>query len=167
MINSKQKGNTFERKVANILSERFATILDIEQGFRRNPSSGSFFGASNQKRLETHSLEHADFGDILAPAHFRFTIEAKHYKDAPAMAAFVKGQCSLFDGWIAQSEQDALNAGAKAVIIAKFNNVPEIVITDDGEQDFEDRFAIYRDYSFIALTEWLKRPDEYFFEIIQ
>jgi hypothetical protein len=31
-VNGKQKGNGFERKIANLLSERFAEILGIEQG---------------------------------------------------------------------------------------------------------------------------------------
>ena len=46
-VNGKQKGNRFERDIANMFSERFATYTGIEKAFRRNPDSGSFFGGSN------------------------------------------------------------------------------------------------------------------------
>ncbi len=48
-VNGKQKGNGFERKIANILSERFKEHTGLEQAFRRNIDSGSFFGGKCSK----------------------------------------------------------------------------------------------------------------------
>jgi hypothetical protein len=66
-VNSKNKGNAFERKIAKNLSERFEAHTGLTDAFRRNLDSGSFFGASNQSRIEKHGTEHANFGDILTP----------------------------------------------------------------------------------------------------
>ena len=35
-VNGKDKGSTFERKIANLFSNRFKDFLKIEKGFRRN-----------------------------------------------------------------------------------------------------------------------------------
>jgi hypothetical protein len=158
-INSKNKGNTFERKIANMLSKRFEEYLGKSQGFFRNSTSGSYFGASNQKRLETHMEENATFGDIIAPSSFNFAIECKFYKSPPSFTSMVRQEYKLFDTWIAQAQQDATNSGKKMLVIAKFNNVPEFVIVEDKT----DAFAFYKGYALVALDVWLKRDDGYFF----
>ena len=160
-VNSKSKGNAFERKIANLLSERFKVYLGIPQGFRRDSTSGSFFGASNQKRLETHDREQATFSDIIAPKSFLFSIECKHYKTAPSFASLVKGEFKLFDTWIAQARQDADNSKKKMLVVAKFNGVPEFVIVEESS---DRAFAHYRGYSLITLEDWLERGDGEFFE---
>jgi hypothetical protein len=159
-INSKNKGNTFERKIANLLSARFLTQTGIEQSFRRDVTSGSFFGATNQKRLETHDVETATFGDIMAPANFNFSIECKHYKTPPTFTSMMKQDCKMISDWIAQAVQDATNSGKMMLVIAKFNNVADFVIID-GHDD--DALMMYRGYAIIPLTVWLARPDTYFF----
>ena len=79
-VNSKQKGNTFERKIANYLSERFQTYIGVEKAWKRNTDSGSFFGGKNQSRTEQYLTEHQQFGDIISPESFKYVIECKHYK---------------------------------------------------------------------------------------
>ena len=159
-INSKNKGNTYERKIANLLSGRFADYLGKSQGFFRNSTSGSYFGASNQKRLETHLEENATFGDIICPSNFRFgAVECKHYKAPPSFTALAKGEFKIFDTWLAQASQDAKNSGNEFLIIAKFNNVPDFIISEDRT----DAFALYKGYGLVLLTKWLERPDSYFF----
>ncbi len=159
-VNSKNKGNTFERKMANHLSERFSDHLGIDQGFRRNIDSGSFFGATNQKRMETHLTENACFGDIMTPSSFRFSIECKHYKTAPSFASMVKQEFKLFDTWIEQARQDAVNAKLQMLVIIKFNGVPEFVVVEGNDPD---AFAYYKGTSLITLEKWLERDIGYFF----
>lgn len=159
-VNSKNKGNTFERKISNLLSARFADHLGLESGFRRNIDSGSFFGASNQKRIETHLTEGACFGDIMTPESFKFAIECKHYKTAPSYAAMVKGEYKQLDEWIGQARQDAENASKAMLVIMKFNNVPECAVVEGLDAE---AVMFYKGCSIIPLDKWLERPIEYFF----
>lgn len=160
-VNSKNKGNTFERKISNLLSETFKEHLGVESGFRRNADSGSFWGASNQKRMQTHLTESAQFGDIITPSSFRYAVECKHYKTPPSFSAMVKQEFKLFDTWIEQAEQDAENAGKKMCVIVKFNNVPEFVILHGADHE---AFGVYKGYSLVPLTNWLERSIDTFFD---
>jgi len=159
-INSKSKGNVYERKIANRLSERFAAHTGIEQSFRRDVTSGSFFGASNQKRLATHDAETATFGDIMAPETFRFSIECKHYKTPPTFTSLMKQEVKLLDDWIKQAKQDATNSGKQMLVIAKFNNVADFVIIEGNDGD---ALMAYKGNSIVPLELWLTRPETYFF----
>jgi hypothetical protein len=161
-MNSKNKGNTFERKIAKMLSERFAEHTGIEQAFRRNIDSGSFFGGSNQARTKTHDLEKASFGDIIAPSDFVFNIECKHYKTPPTFVSILKQECGTLDKWIAQAETDSKSSGKRALIIAKFNNVPEMAILGDAG-DVPNHSMKYKDYVIVSLEELLKKGDSFFF----
>ena len=128
----KAKGNSFERKIANALSQRFESHTGIKQAFRRNIDSGSFFGGSNNKRVETHDTEKATFGDIICPSTFDFSLECKHYKSPPSFSLLVKQDCKDWDKWIQQADQDARNANKKMAIVIKYNNVDEIVILNES-----------------------------------
>jgi hypothetical protein len=132
-VNGKNKGNTFERKVANLLSDRFKEHLGIEKGWRRNPDSGSFFGGQNQNRTETYGTEFAVFGDLICPKAFAYSIECKHYKTAPTFQSITNGEVKQWDGWIAQAEQDAKKADKKMLMIVKYNNVDELVFVDEPQ----------------------------------
>ncbi len=160
-VNSKNKGNTFERKISNLLSDRFKDYTGLEAGFRRNVDSGSFFGASNQKRIQTHDTEHACFGDIMTPSAFRYTIECKHYKTAPTFAAIIKQEWKLFDDWIGQAQQDANNSNKEMLVIVKFNNVSEFAILEGYNKDAA---ISYKGKSFVPLDIWLAQADEFFFK---
>ena len=65
-INSRTKGNAFERKVAHMLNDRFDTTE-----FSRTPGSGAF--------ATTHALpEHLKIhGDLITPINFKYCIECK------------------------------------------------------------------------------------------
>ena len=129
-VNGKSKGSGFERKIANLLSARFEPVTGIKQGFRRNTDSGSFFGGSNQKRVETHDLDHALFGDLICPRNFNFSVECKFYKAGPTFSAIVKGNIAQWDDWISQAKQDAANSNKKMMLIIKYNGVEEIVFVE-------------------------------------
>lgn len=161
-INGKSKGNTFERKIANKLSDRFKEVTGLEKSFIRNSDSGSFFGGKNQKRVQTHDLEKATFGDIICPNNFNFSIECKHYKTSPSFKSIVEGKVVQWDSWIAQAEQDATNSNKKVMLIIKYNNVDEIVFITD-ELPIQNVLK-YKEYSLLSLTNLLSFNDTYFFE---
>jgi hypothetical protein len=160
-MNSKNKGNTFERKIANLFSKRFAEKTGIAQAFRRNIDSGSFFGGSNQKRTETHNTENAVFGDINCPSNFNYSLECKHYKAGPSFANLMKQNCKDWDGWISQAEQDSKNSGKKMAIIVKYNNVEEVVILSEPVPDCYN--MPYKAYFVAPLVDFLKMDDSVFF----
>lgn len=160
MINSKSKGSSYERKIANLLSDRFKTITGLEKSFQRNPDSGSFMGGKNVSRLTTHSLDKMNFGDIITPLNFKFSIETKHYKEPITFSMLVKQQCKFLDDWIKQAEQDAKSSGKKVMIIAKFNGIPEIVLHKENIAGT----MTYKTYNITTLEEFLKQPDKEFWE---
>lgn len=131
-MNSKNKGNSFERKIANLLSLTFKDHLGIEQGFRRNPDSGSFFGGTNKFRTQTHDLDHAIFGDLICPDAFKFTVECKHYKSPPTFKSFINGEVSQWDKWLEQAADDAKAANKSAMLIIKYNQVDELVFVTES-----------------------------------
>jgi hypothetical protein len=160
-INSKNKGNTFERKIANLLSKRFEEKTGLKSAYKRNADSGSYFGGKNQQRIETHGTENANFGDIICPKSFAYSIECKHYKQAPSMSNIMQQNCKDWDLWIGQAEQDSKNSGKKMSIIIKYNNVEEIVIL--SEQVPLVYNMPYKHCFVVLLKDYLKQDDSVFF----
>ena len=160
-VNGKQKGNGQERKLANLLSKRFESVTGISQGFRRNPDSGSFFGASNQKRKETHDTTHAHFGDLICPDNFKFSIESKFYKSGPTFASIVKDKITQWDTWIAQAHQDAVNSKKEMMLIIKYNGIDELCITE--KQFTCSNIMMYKHYYVYKLADVLEQDVTEFF----
>lgn len=161
-MNSKQKGNSFERKISNLLSDRFQEATGLEKAFRRNADSGSFFGRTNQSRIETHGTEHAQFGDIIAPDNFRFTVECKHYKEPPSLNAIIKQDWKQLDEWLEQAQQDGKNAGKDWMVIIKYNRIDEFVVLPETYDVFQP-VIYYKGCVFVPLKEFLKGEDSFFF----
>lgn len=162
MTNSKQKGNKFERTIANMFSERFALATGVEQAFRRNPDSGSFFGGSNIARTETHNLDYAVYGDLICPKKFKFSIEAKNYKKAPPLNAILNENISEWDKWITQALNDSVAAGRKMLLIIKYNNTATMAIV--SEEVLQHGTITYHGYAVLPLEDLLKEADDFFFE---
>jgi hypothetical protein len=162
-MNSKNKGNTYERKMANLLSDRFKLLLNEDKGFRRNPDSGSYFGGSNKRKLETHNLDYAVFGDIIVPKLFKFAIECKHYKTAPTFKSIVCQKVTQWDEWIDQAVQDAISAQKEPMIIIKYNNVPDMVFLKHV-LDQNKIILTYNNFNLYTLDWVLSQPDDYFFD---
>lgn len=121
-VNGKQKGNSFERSVANFLTELYS------EQFLRVPSSGAFIGGKNITRKD--SLSEAQIrnckGDIIPGESFpRLNIEAKSYADFPFHQLFT-GKVKLLDTWIEQcvSVEDP---GDLSLVIMKFNRKGQFV----------------------------------------
>lgn len=129
-VNGKQKGNNFERKIANVFSDRFSAYTGIEKPFRRNPDSGSFFGGTNVARTEIYDTDWAVYGDLICPRNFNFSVECKHYKKPPTMTSILKQDVKQWDGWIKQAQQDAEVSGKEMLIIIRYNNTEILTMTN-------------------------------------
>ncbi len=161
-VNGKAKGSNFERKIANLLSERFETKLGQKNGFRRNPDSGSFFGGSNSARTESYNLDYAVFGDLICPRNFRYSVECKHYKTPPSFKSVVSHNVSQWDQWLEQAEKDSASSSRLMSLIVKYNNVDEILFLKEPIQG--TNHSLYRCYYLHLLSDWLKLPDDHFFD---
>lgn len=163
-MNSKNKGNSFERKISKKLSERFKDITGIENSFRRNADSGSYFGGSNQKRTESYDTSKATFGDIICPESFKFSPECKHYKTPPSFNSIVKQDVKSWDDWISQASQDSRNSSKEFLLIVKYNGVNEIVFSDKNIDDLDILFK-YKSWWIYSLDAFLSKEDNFFFNI--
>lgn len=164
MINGKKKGNSQERKIANILSERFEIKTGLTNSFRRNVDSGSFFGGSNMSRTDTHDLSKATFGDIVCPNNFKYSVESKFYAKAPGLSGLLKQDIKEWDGWIDQAKQDSVNANKEMALIIKYNNVEEFVILEKLPKDLENSSKLkYKNYFIVTLKDFLSIQDNEFF----
>lgn len=161
-VNGKNKGNAFERKMANLLSARFKDYLNLESSFRRNADSGSFFGGSNTYRTKQYDLDNACFGDLMCPKHFKYSIECKHYKTPPSFQSVFAKEVKQWDTWISQAEQDALNANKLPLLIIKYNNVPEFVFVKE-KLNIPEIIEYKGHYSYL-LSELLTLSNDMFFD---
>lgn len=161
-VNGKQKGNTFERDIANTLSDRFASTTGIEKPFRRNPDSGAFFGGSNTQRTEIYDTDYAVYGDLICPRNFNFCIECKNYKTPPSFNSLVNQQVTEWDKWLAQSDQDAAQDNKEPMLVIKYNRTAIFVFVNEALDiplalHYKDRFGY-------TLDNVLKLPDTRFFQ---
>lgn len=161
-VNGKNKGNAFERKIANLLSDRFKAHLNVEKGFRRNPDSGSFFGGKNAARIDQYDQDYAVFGDLICPKTFKFSIECKNYKQPPSFQSVVAGAITEWDKWIDQASSDSAKSNKSMMLIIKYNNVPEIVISDVRIEGIPVRY-VYKDKNVYSLADFLSKEDLFYF----
>ena len=162
-VNGKQKGNKFERDIANMLSERFKDYTGIEKSVRRNPDSGSFFGGSNISRTEEYYTDYAIYGDLICPRSFKFSIECKHYKTAPPLNAVITGKVTEWDKWLLQAKQDADVSGKEMLMIVKYNRTETMVFIGGDLFGEYDPSLIYDGYNVYQLKELLEQEDLFFF----
>tara|TARA_R110002033_G_scaffold54131_1_gene102494 strand:+ start:5982 stop:6515 length:534 start_codon:yes stop_codon:yes gene_type:complete len=157
-VNSRTKGNAFERKVCSLLNNRFAT-----DNFCRSPGSGAF--------ASTHKLpEHLKiYGDLITPENFKFTIECKKGYNKENLCSFFKPKSEIRK-FIKQSEKDAKFSKREPMIIFQQDRNTIIVITrrssyewDVCEESSIETKLIYKDYVICPLEELLKVGDEFFF----
>ena len=116
-INSRAKGNTFERNVARKLNERFDT-----NEFCRTPGSGAF---ATTHKLPQHLKVH---GDLITPENFKFVIEAKRGYDIKFEDMW-KPKSDLYK-FIDQAERDGKAASKPWLLIYKKDRQKEVIITE-------------------------------------
>ena len=96
---NKQKGNRWEREVADHLSVIFGL------SFQRIPNSGAFVGGKNsfRKDILSESQLLLSNGDIIVPDELKhISIECKSYRDFSFSSLFTTNK--TLDGWIKQSK---------------------------------------------------------------
>ena len=163
-VNGKNKGSNYERKISNLLSNRFEKFTEKPKSFIRNSDSGAYYGGTNVSRVETHNTDFAVYGDLVCPRNFKFSIECKFYKTPPSWAGMVNHKVTQWDTWIAQSTQDSITANKEFCLIVKYNNVSDTVFLKKSLNN-ELFYSKYQNLFIYKLDDWLTMPDEYFFEI--
>ena len=161
-VQGKAKGNQFERKIANLLSARFESVTGIKQSFRRNTDSGSYFGGTNQKRVVTHDLDHANFGDLICPKNFRYSVECKFFKTGPTFSSIVKGKVTQWDEWLVQATQDASNSQKDMMLIVKYNGTDELVFVVEPVRSLT-LVVPYKHVFGYRLDDYITQSDDKFF----
>ena len=131
---SKAKGNSFERVIADFLTDTY------NEKFIRAPGSGAYVGGKNTHRKQLlHEGQIRNFkGDIVPGQSFsKLNAECKSYKDFPFHQLF-SGSVKILDTWIEQC-MDVADPGDFNIIFMKFNrkgmyvateskNVPELAV---------------------------------------
>jgi Holliday junction resolvase len=152
--NSGTKGKRTERSLCKILSERFGP------GFSRTIGSGNrVWQVGNMPKCAQDTFT----GDIVTPEGFLWTFESKGGYDIDFNSIFGGGSAEL-DSFIKQVELEGNRTGRKPVIAWKKDRRPWLVIlktADLNKTDWPFRF-IYRDWSVIALNDFLTAEDSYF-----
>jgi len=160
MIQSKHKGNAFERQVCGILKERF------NQPFNRVPTSGAIGTA--QKDILTEEAKGILTGDIICPKNFRFSVECKSRKEFSLWGLLGDAKETEWLDWWKQACEDAHRANKQPIVIVKYNN-RKILAFIDGENEAilynaSVRFVKYEDFLVCLLDNILKFPNESFFK---
>jgi len=116
-VNSRAKGQAFERKVANLLNLKFKT-----KEFCRTPGSGAF--------ATTHSLPDylKIYGDLITPKNFKFSIECKKGYNEENLSSMFNPNSATWK-FIKQSEKDSKNSGKLPLIIWQQDRSLILVIT--------------------------------------
>ena len=116
-INSRSKGNSFERKVAKLLNERF----DLKE-FNRSPGSGAY--------ATTHNLpEHLKiYGDLITPKDFKFCIECKKGYNKENIYSLLDNSSNLW-GFVEQCEKDSQKSCKIPLVLFQQDRRPILAIT--------------------------------------
>lgn len=154
---SKNKGSSFEREVANFLSNTY------QESFIRAPGSGAYVGGKNQARKEfLHEGQIRSFkGDIVPGQSFpKFNAECKSYKDFPFHQLY-SGDCKVLDDWIKQM-LDVAEDGDLNILFMKFNRKGKyVVVQSDKKTWVTDQFTYYTSK---AHGDWLIIDFDHFFK---
>lgn len=157
---SKNKGNTFERYIANFLTNVYG------ETFIRAPGSGAYVGGTNNRRKEfLHEGQIRSFkGDIVPGQSFsRLNAECKSYKDFPFHQLY-QGSVKILDLWIQQCV-DAGDDGDFNIIFMKFNRKGTYVAVQAQPNHTNLLFTRHFNYSSGLNGHWYIMDLELFFEL--
>ena len=151
-INSRSKGNTFERKICSLLNDRFNTTE-----FARTPGSGAF--------ATTHSLpEHLKVhGDLITPLKFKYIIECKKGYNKVSISSLFNKSSELWD-FITKAERDSVNAKKDFIIIFQQDRQPTVTISKKNILPRLYNTIGFEQYEINLLDEILKYPDNIFID---
>lgn len=135
---SKNKGSSFEREVANFLSDLYG------ESFIRAPGSGAYVGGKNQSRKEfLHEGQVRSFkGDIVPGQSFsKFNAECKNYGEFPFHQLF-SGNCKTLEAWIEQM-MDVAEEGDLSILFIKITRKGKFVVVPSDKTWITDQFFHY------------------------
>tara|TARA_R110001583_G_scaffold191237_1_gene356181 strand:+ start:160 stop:663 length:504 start_codon:yes stop_codon:yes gene_type:complete len=147
-INSRTKGNTFERKISSLLNERFGT-----KEFCRTPGSGAF---ATTHVLPQHIKVH---GDLITPEKFRFVIECKNGYTVELDDLF-KHKSDFWD-FIKQARRDGEAAKKDWLMIYQKTRRKSIVVTNVKAP--MKHIELFGDYYMYSFEEFIQLPVNFFF----
>ena len=149
-VNSRRKGNTFEREIAKLFNTRFDT-----NEFARTPGSGAF--------ATTHTLPKylQIYGDLITPKDFAFVIECKTGYDITFESIFNR-KSDLFK-FIDQASRDGEKAEKDWMLIYKKSRKKPILITNKRLL-LNNILLINNEYYAYLLTDVLSLPETVFFQ---
>ena len=157
---SKSKGNSFERQIAQFLTELYG------ETFIRAPGSGAYVGGSNNKRKEfLHEGQIRSFkGDIVPGQSFpKLNAECKSYKDFPFHQLY-QGSVKILESWIQQCI-DAADDGDFNIIFMKFNRKGTYVAVQAQPNHTNLLFTRHFNYGSGLNGHWYIMDLELFFEL--
>ena len=154
-VNSRTKGNTFERKVCSLLNDRFKTT-----DFVRTPGSGAF--------ATTHSLpDHLKlWGDLITPKNFKFIIECKKGYNKENINSLFNKSSEVWN-FIEKTERGSNASGKYFIIIFQQDRQPILTITRKmilPTLSNTVKFGQLEEYEINLLEEILKLPDTIFLD---
>ena len=154
-VNSRTKGNTFERKVCSLLNDRYKTT-----DFVRTPGSGAF--------ATTHSLpDHLKlWGDLITPKNFKFIIECKKGYNKENINSLFNKSSEVWN-FIEKTERDSNASGKYFIIIFQQDRQPILTITRKmilPTLSNTVKFGQLEEYEINLLEEILKLPDTIFLD---
>ena len=124
-INSRDKGNRFERVVAKALTEWWGAE------FCRTPLSGGWSSKAP--------------GDIITPDDFPFGIEAKH-RESWSWDAWLSGATKNLEDWMEQAAKGCKLGQAPMLLVTK-NRAPIWVVVTEIGAGFLSKRGGYRDWT--------------------
>ena len=158
-INSKRKGNRNELDLAKIFTKRF------KKGFSRSVGSGNRW--SQTAFLPKHAQK-VFSSDLVVPLNFKFSLESKGgYDGIDLNSVFLRGNSDL-DKFLMQAYKDAKKCDKRPLLAWKRSRKPWLVFVlskdiDEVSLDFKYKL-IYNTWTALALDEFLKLEDNYFFD---
>lgn len=103
---SKAKGNRFEYEIRDLLNK----IYDTKE-FARTPGSGAIMGRGNFAKRQglSEDVQNTLGSDLICPAWFPYSVEAKNYGDSPVYHTILSGDDPKLTHWLGEACFDAKN----------------------------------------------------------
>ena len=141
-VDSKNKGNGFENKIAKELTNCLEPLT-----FIRTPGSGARVGGVNFGKFGKLFSGVMDVftGDVICTNEkdnnvcFRFNLELKFYKECDNFNSLFSGSAHVY-AWLEESRIDAAKVGKTPLLIFKFNRTPTYVALDINQVLDQDEF---------------------------
>lgn len=157
-LNSKNKGNTFQRKVAGLFNERFKSTE-----FCPTPGSGAF--------ATTHTLP--DYlkihGDLITPKDFSFCLELKFGYNKENLGSLFNSK-SEFWSFIDQVNRDSKSAKKEPLLIFRQNNRSTLCVLKsysnlnlDCLKPYIKIIRVNEEYIITELSNLFQLEDKFFF----